>query len=406
MPDQSPGTAAAGTAWRLAFGGTLLFAMGAGTLMQFTIGVLAPFLTEDLALSRTQYGSLLTVFFGVGAVGSLFAGRLVNQLGGRAIVLAIFWLSAAGMAGMAIAAGYVTLVLAIAVAGLGTALINPGTNQLIATHLPRGRQGVILGIKQSGVQLAATLAGALLPAAAEQFGWRMAVLFSALVLLVGVAATWLIVPAPDARRTPTQHVQSRDNPGGFVWWMTAYGFLMGAGVAAVLAFVVLYAVEVLEFSRTRAGMVTAFIGAVSVAARIWWGRVAELTATSTGPLLVLAVLSVIGQLMVWGAQSLGEWLLWAGAVVFGASAASWNAVGMLAIVRELAPEATGHATGIVQAAFYLGLLLCPLLFGWSVDLTGHYDVGWAGVTVVFIGATVMTAVWHRRVDWQRRSGCG
>ncbi len=393
MLDHSPGAAVRGTGWRLAFGTTLLFAMGAGTLMQFAIGVLAPFLTEDLALSRTQYGSLLTVFFAVGAVGSLFAGRLVTQFGGRAVVLAIFWLSAAGLAGMGIAAGYSTLLIAIAVAGLATALINPGTNQLIAVHLPRGEQGVILGIKQSGVQLAAAVAGALLPVAAEEFGWRMAVMVSAGVLLAGVAATWLIVPPPGERR-PAMENADGDGAGSFVWWMTGYGFLMGAGVAAVLAFVVLYAVEVLDFSRTRAGLVTAFIGAVSVVARIWWGRVAERTITSTGPLLVLAILSVIGQLMIWGSQTTGEWLLWVGAVVFGASAASWNAAGMLAIVREIAPEATGHATGIVQAAFYLGLLVCPLLFGWSVDLTGRYDPGWAGVTIVFIIATAMTALWH------------
>jgi predicted MFS family arabinose efflux permease len=379
--------------WRLSFAVTLLLAMGAGTFMQFSVGVLAPFLTDDLALSRTQLGSLLTVFFAVGATGSLFAGKLVDRFGGRAMVVAIFALSGVSVAGAGFAIDYPTLILAIAVAGMATALINPGTNQLIAVHLPRGEQGVLLGIKQSGVQVAATVCGALLPVAAETFGWRGAMMFSGAVLLLGVGATLLVVPAPRGS-SGVQRPSSEAPAGGFVAWMAAYGFIMGVGTAAVLSFVVLYAVEILEFSRTRAGLVTALIGAVSVVARVWWGLAAERMRTSTAPLLVVAALSVVGQVMIWGAQSMGEWVLWTGAIVFGATAASWNAVGMLAIVRELDPGVTGHATGIVQSAFYAGLLVCPIVFGWSVDVTGAYDAGWAGVTVAFIAATALVAAWH------------
>jgi MFS family permease len=387
---------AVGVRWRMAFAITLLFAMAAGTVTQFAIGVLAPFLTEDLDLTRTQLGSLLPAFFAVGALGSLLAGRLVGRFGGRATVIAIFWLSAAGLAGMAVSFNYALLLLAIAVAGLGTALINPGTNQLIAVHLPRGRQGVVLGIKQSGVQVGATLVGALLPVAAVAFGWRAAVLVTAAVLLVGIVATLLVVPRPD-RPQSTAVATPRAPLGGFVGWMATYAFLMGAGVAAVLAFVVLYAVEMLDFSRSRAGMVAALVGGVSVVARIWWGRATELMATSTAPLLVVAALSVVGQVLIWAAQGAGEWVIWLGAVVFGATAASWNAVGMLAIVRELEPSATGRATGIVQSMFYVGLLICPILFGWSVDATDRYDLGWAGVTGIFGLATLLAGAWHLRL---------
>jgi MFS family permease len=389
-------TDVAAVRWRMAFAITLLFAMAAGTVTQFAVGVLAPFLTEDLDLTRTQLGSLLTVFFAVGAAGSLLAGRLVDRFGGRATVIAIFWLSAAGLAGMAASVNYPLLLLAIAVAGFGTALINPGTNQLIAIHLPRGRQGVVLGIKQSGVQVGATLVGALLPVAAVAFGWRGAVLVTAVVLLSGIAATLIVVPRPERPTLPAA-ATSRAPLGGFVGWMAAYAFLMGAGVAAVLAFVVLYAVEMLDFSRSRAGMVAALVGGVSVVARIWWGRATELMATSTAPLFVVAALSVVGQALIWAAQGAGEWVIWLGAVVFGATAASWNAVGMLAIVRELEPAATGRATGVVQSMFYVGLLICPILFGWSVDVTDRYDVGWAGVTGVFGLATLLAGAWHLRL---------
>jgi predicted MFS family arabinose efflux permease len=382
--------------WRVGFAATLLIALTAGGLMQFVLGVLAPFLTADLGLSRAQLGSLTTAFFAVGTVVSPFAGRLVDRVGGRATLLALFWVAAAGFAGMAAAAGYWTVLVAVGVAGIATALMNPVTNQLIVVHLPRGKQGVVTGVKQSGVQFGGFLAGAILPVTALAVGWRGAVLAVAAIGLVGVVATRLFVPAPPPAGEHAAAGEPEAPVGSFVRWLAAYAFLMGAGVAAVGAFVVLYAVEVLGMSAGRAGLVTALIGAVGVVARILWGGAAERMRTSTVPLLVLAVGSVVAQALVWGAAAAGPWLLWVGAVAFGVTAGSWNAVGMLAIVREIDARSTGRASGVVQSAFYAGLVVCPILFGASVDVTGGYDLGWAGVTAAFAAATLVAGLWHLR----------
>lgn len=382
--------------WRGLFAATLLLAMAAGTLTQFALGVLAPFLRADVGLSRAQLGSLTTVFFLVGALLSPFAGRLVDRVGGRGTLLGMFALSAAGLAGMAAAAGYATLAVAVAVAGIGTALVNPVTNQLIAVHVPRGRQGVITGVKQSGVQAGGFVAGAALPPLALLLGWRGAVLIAAGLALTGVAATRLVVPRPADGGVQVADADRRPPPGRFVRWLAAYAFLMGAGVSAVGAFLVLYGVEALGLGEARAGLVVAVVGGVGVVARVVWGRAAERMATSTAPLLVLAATSVAAQALIWAAVAAGTWLLWVGAVAFGLTAASWNAVGMLAIVREVDADATGRASGIVQSAFYLGFVVCPVLFGASVDATGGYDVGWAGVTGAFTAATALAALWHRR----------
>ena len=384
------------TRWRAAFAATLLVAMTAASLMQFTLGVLAPFLTADFGLSRAQLGSLTTAFFVVGTIVSPFAGRLVDRIGGRAMLFALFGFAIAGFAGTAGSTGYATLLVAVGVAGLGTALMNPVTNHLIAVHLPRGRQGVVTGVKQSGVQAGAFLAGALLPATALVLGWRGAVLAVTTIGLAGIVATSVWVPRND-RDAAHGGVATNQRPAGpFVRWLAAYAFLMGVGVAAVGAFVVLYAVEALGLGEGRAGLIAGLVGGVGVISRILWGRAAERMASSTAPLFVLAATSVLAQVLVWGAAAVGEWLLWVGAAAFGVTAASWNAVGMLAIVREIDAASTGRASGVVQSAFYAGLVVCPVLFGASVDATGGYDLGWAGVTAAFAGAAVLAAAWHRR----------
>lgn len=373
--------------------------MAAGTLAQFVLGALAPFLRADLTLSRAALGSLSTVFFVVGAVGSPFAGRLVDRLGGRTTLLATFGLAGAGLAGMAASPGYAALVTAMVVGGLATALVNPVTNQVVAAHLPRGAQGVITGVKQSGVQVGAFVAGAGLPALAVVAGWRSATLATALVAVGGIVATVLVVPAQHRRQAGRGNRPPRTRTGGappgFVGWLSAYALLMGAGVAAVGAFLVLYGVEALGLSETVAGFAAACVGGVGIVARVLWGRAAERMRTATVPLGVLAVVSIVGQVAIWAAPTVGVWLLWPGVVVFGLSAAAWNAVGMLAIVRAAHPTATGQVSGVVQAAFYVGMLICPPLFGAAVDATGSYDLGWAGVTVAFAGAAGVALAWHR-----------
>lgn len=382
--------------WRGLFTATLLLAMTVGGLPQFLLGVLAPFLTVEFGLTRAQLGSLTTATFVVGAVVSPFAGRLVDRIGGRAALLTLFWLAIGGFAGLAASTAYWMVVIAVGLAGLPLALMNPVTNQLIAVQLPRGQQGVVTGVKQSGVQLGAFLTGALLPVTALAVGWRGAVLCILVLPLLGLMATRLGVARPQRDDGGRPRSRVRVPIGSFVRWLTTYAFLMGAGVAAVSAFVVLYAVEELGMSEGRAGLVAAVIGAAGVAARIVWGRAAERMASSTAPLLVLAATSVVAQAAVWAAAPVGPWLLWVGAATFGATAGAWNAVGMLAIVREVDASATGRASGIVQSGFYLGLLVCPILFGASVDATGGYDLGWAGVTGAFAAAAVLSAVWHAR----------
>jgi hypothetical protein len=43
------------------------------------------------------------------------------------------------------------------------------------------------------------------------------------------------------------------------------------------------------------------------------------------------------------------------------------AVVMLIIVRDVPPQASGQASGRVILAFYAGLMVSPLPFGWSVE---------------------------------------
>ena len=381
---------------------TLVAGMVVSTFVGYAFGALGPFIRDDLDLSRTALGSLTTVMYFVGAALSPVLGPQVDRFGGRRSLLALFGVGTAGTLVAAAAPGYGGLVAGAALAGVAVALGNIATNQLIARHVHPARQGILTGIKQSGVQAGAFVAGAALPALAEAWGWRQALAASALLAAAGVAGTVLTVPRHSGRfESPLDAADVAPGPlGPAVNRLTAYSTLMGLGVGAASAYLPLYAVEELGTGRRAAGLAAGFMGLVGVVARVAWGRWHDRTTTPvTRTLLHLAVGSVIAAAMVGAAEAAGVALLWMGAAALGATAVAWNALGMLSIVRAVDAARAGRASGRVLLGFFAGFLAGPVTFGAVVDATDAYAPGWAGVTTAFLAATAVGWSWrHRPAD--------
>ena len=370
----------------------LAFAMGVASVVTFIIGALAPFMVAELGLSRTSLGLLATGMIGVAAVLSPLAGYLVDRLGGRPMLLLIFAATAAGLLGMAAAGSYGWRIAGAAVAGIGSAMGNPATNQLISRYVPRGSPGSVIGVKQSGVQGATFLAGLLLPSMGAALGWRRAMAVSALPVLLGLGGTLLIVPAAP----PVPGAERRERGAGhtaLVARLTVYGCLMGIGVSALGSYAVLYGVEVLGLSASAGGLAIALLGLAGVVSRIVWARRIERGAPASVSLVLMAAGGAVSVALIWLAQDAGSWLLWAGALGFGATATAWNAVGNLVLVRALPAAVAGRMAGILQGGFYAGFAAGPAGFGLLVDATGSYGAGWSMVIVALVTAGGLLAAW-------------
>jgi predicted MFS family arabinose efflux permease len=381
---------------RPAFTMLLALAMGAASVAAFLIGTLAPFLTEDLGLSRASLGLLATGTIAVAAALSPVAGYLVDRLGGRPMLVLIFAVTAAGLTGMALAGSFGWLLGAAAVAGVAAALGNPATNQLISQHIPRGVQGTVLGIKQSGVQAAAFFTGLLLPALATALGWRRALAVSALPSLLGLAATFLIVPGTGrVPAPPPAPAPAATGAAPGVAGLTVYGALMGVGVSAVGAYTVLYGVEELGMSAAAGGLAIALVGLAGIVSRIAWARRIERGTSARAALVAMALGGSASVGLIWVARQVGPWLLLAGALAFGATATAWNAVGNLVLIRELPASVAGRTAGVLQAGFYGGFAAGPACFGVLVDLTRSYAAGWSMVIAAMALAAGLLGVTRR-----------
>ena len=369
----------------------LALTMGTGTFSGFAFGVLGPDLIADFGLTRAGLGALTTAHFAVGGLGSTLAGRATDRLGARRTMLASFAIVAGAQAAMAASSAFGWLLVAAAAAGVSLATGNPATNKAVSQHLPSGRRGLTMGVKQAGVQLGAVLAGWVVAPLAAGLGWRTALLVSTVVPLLGLALTPLLVP-PDP---PMSAIGERRPVGPLpraIRHLAVYAFLLGAAAGAFNAYLPLYLVERLGTTTTRAGAIAAAVGATGAVSRILWGGVAERLSSYRLPLTGMALGAVVAVALVQAGAGLGIAAVWAGAILFGATAVTWNAVGMIAVIGQVEAEDAGRASGLVLFGFYTGFVPSPVAFGALVDATGSYSASWALVMMLLAGA----GLWARR----------
>jgi predicted MFS family arabinose efflux permease len=391
----APAAAAGSLRWRIGFTALLTSGMVLAIFSAPVVSVLASFLIEEFGVSRTGIGWLLSIYAAVGAVGSTMAGRLSDSLGGRVVLAGTFAVAGIGLLGIALAPSYAWLVGMALVSGVAWATANQSTNKLVASHIPRGRQGLIMGVKQSGVQTGFFLGGALLPAGALTIGWRPTVALAAVACGIGLVAALAFLPREprsDGRDVGPEHAYRRSPTAR---WLAGYALLMGAGMGAVSTYLPLFAQESVGLTAAMAGGVASLSGFVGIASRILWSRGSERGTHHGRSLAAMAVVSIVAVVVLWSSAELGAGALWLGAVVTGAAVFAWNAVVMLAAVSGADPRHAGRASGLVHFGFLVGLTLGPVTFGSVVDLTSTYAWGWAGVIVLFAAGAAVAALWIR-----------
>lgn len=163
---------------------------------------------------------------------------------------------------------------------------------------------------------------------------------------------------------------------------------MGAGVSVLGAYLPLYTQEQVNLSAATAGLLVGVMGFVGIVSRIAWGWSTERIGRFSLALAAMSIGSVVGIFFLLGGR-LAPALVWLAVVVFGATAVTWNAVGMLAVITSVEAPDAGRASGHVLAGFYSGFIVTPALFGYSVDSTGTYLWGWLAVAGLFATAAMV-----------------
>jgi len=362
--------------------------MAIATFPVIVSSVLASQLIAEFEITRAQLGFLVTATALVGALMSPLLGRVTDRIGAVTATRYVLVIGMATLTALALAPTYAVLVLAALATGIPNGWSNPATNTLIADNIPVGARGIVTGVKQSGVQIGTFLGGLVVPAIAVLWNWRVAVLTFLIIPVLGLVGMW------------GRHSESAERTRGedtnapipmAVRWIALYGLLSGLATSAIFGFLPLFAEEDQLWSSQTAGSLLAVVGFTGIAARILWPRYSERTLGHGRTLRIVAGLSAITALLLAlaAAGSLDSWVLVPAALLLGAGAIAWNAVGMLAVMDLSPPGRVGKGTGTVLFGFLLGLAAGAPLLGFSVDQLGSYVVGWLGAATLFIVCVVI-----------------
>jgi len=368
--------------------------MSVATFGQSAFGVLASHLIDEFEVDRWQIGILVSAMGFTGAAVSPIFGGVTDRVGSVRSTVGVLLLTMASMTLVLSAPTYVVLFAGALAYGFPNGWSNPATNALIVDNVPPGARGVVTGVKQSGVQIGAFLGGILLPLISSVSNWRVALASFLVLPVAGLTGMWR---RPDVKRSAPARGSIRTPVPTAVKWIAVYGIVTGLGVSSIVTFLPLFAEEDQGWSTPRAGLLIASVGFVAVIARITWGSASERWLGHGRTLRLLAVLSTIGALLLAlaSADAAPTWVLVPAAMLFGAGASAWNAVGMLAVMDYSSTDLVGRGTGLAMLGFLTGIGLGAPLMGLSVDRLGVYTPGWLVLATLFAISAVVAGRIHR-----------
>ncbi len=176
----------------------LFFATVINYMDRQILGLLAPVLQHEIGWTQVQYGRIVIAFSAFYAIGLLCFGRVVDWLGTRisyAGAMLVWSIAAMLHAAVGSVLGFAAV---RALLGIGEGGNFPAAIKTTAEWFPRRERALATGIFNSGANIGAVFAPAIIPPLAVIYGWRAAFIIIGAIGLVWLAV-WLAVYRPADR---------------------------------------------------------------------------------------------------------------------------------------------------------------------------------------------------------------
>jgi MFS family permease len=379
------------------------------------LSIAAPLLKDELHISGTQLGTLLSAFFYTYSVCQLLSGWLVDRFDVKWVFAGGFFLWSSATAVTGLVHTLALLLLSRVVLGIGESVAYPSYSKIIALQCPEGRRG----FANSMISVGQTLG----PSFGLLFGGSLVALYGWRPFFVGLGGLCLLWLVP------------------WLWWMPASGprtitkhVAQGAGTLEILrqrsawgTFLCLFCINYFQYSmvtwlpfylmRERGTSISAMarmgagfflLAAISASLSGW---LADRWIVSGGSHTRVRKTFVAG-----GSAAMGIFLALSALAPRGAYLLPLMLSGLAfgvtisnvwVITQRLAgPEASGRWTGFQNFMGNLAGVVAPTMTGILLDRTGHFL--WPFLIVSLIMFVCMLS-WLlivgpvEPVDWQPRS---
>lgn len=382
--------------------GLVGLAHGTSHFFHLMLPPLFPWLMAEFSLSYTQAGFLMTMFFVVSGIGQALAGFVVDRVGARPVLM--FGIGTLALSGLLLASstGYVGLLLAATVAGVGNSIFHPADFALLNRRVSSARLGHAFSVHGLTGNLGWAAGSVVMAGVAAASTWRSAALVAALVggavLALLLLRRHVLADSESALVSPSQKAATGSQGGSLVFlrsgavWLCFAFFLITTGAFGVLqnyAPAILHNVYALAVPVATLGLTAYLLG--SAAGMVVGGFAGARLADSDFVIApALAVSAVTALLLASGVAPSPLVLPLMALIGFGVGVAgpSRDLLVRRAATAQFGATAYGRVYGFVYSGLDIGLALSPLVFGPMLD-AGRYTAPLVGVAVLQVAALLL-----------------
>jgi MFS family permease len=156
-------------------------AHGCSHFFQLVLPPLFPFLKDDFAVSYTELGLVMTLFYVTSGVLQTPAGFLVDRMGARNVLIGGLAIFCTAVLLYGLAPSYWLLLPVAVLAGIGNSVFHPADFSILNASVDQKRLGRAYGSHTLGGNLGWGLAPVLMAGGAAMLGWRAAPIIAACI---------------------------------------------------------------------------------------------------------------------------------------------------------------------------------------------------------------------------------
>ncbi|NGO68972.1 MFS transporter [Streptomyces boncukensis] len=359
---------------------------------EFVIAGVLPSVADDLGVSVSAAGQLVTVFAVVYALGAPTLAAVCERFPKRELMAAALLVFVAANVAAALAPGYGFLLAARILAALAAAVVTSAAFATVAAAAPEGQSGRYLGVVTAGmttalftgVPVGSWLGGAL--------DWRAT--FWLIAGVGAVAALGLLATAPALAGSAPAPLRERLAPlrNGRVLRLVAVTFLAAGGGLMFYTYLGVYAAEVAPDTPGLLSALLFVVGVTGLAGALLAGRLTDARGPRRGLRLVIgghAVLLALAAALAFGPLDGAAALVALVAVTGCWSVFAWglNPPVQGSVLAAAGPAAGMTALALNISALYLGTGVAAALGGavlGAADARAVPVVGAALLTLSFL----------------------
>jgi|HubBroStandDraft_6_1064221.scaffolds.fasta_scaffold116854_2 ACS family D-galactonate transporter-like MFS transporter len=359
----------------------LVFSVFINYIDRANLSIAAPLIKDELGISASQLGILLSSFFWTYGLFQILSGWLVDRFNVNWVMGVGFFLWSAATSVTGFLHGFAALLVVRLVLGIGESVAYPSYSKILAKHFPASQRGFANSVIASGLACGPAfgmLLGGMLMA---RFGWRSFFIAVGLVSLLWLVPWFRWMPRGQGL-APARQVGPSPSTLEILKQRSAWGCFTGMFCSAYLLYFLIawlpfYLVRERHFSMDSMAKIGGSVFLAQAVCSAVCGRLSDrwiaAGSTPTKVRKTIMIAGVLGAGGFLGASVLaGPTLCVVLLIVVGASFGV-SSSGLWAITQTLAgPQASGRWTGLQGSFANSSGAVASAVTGFLLDRTGHF----------------------------------